>query len=149
MKTSSGHPRVRVPERPQHDPAEMLKRALAGTQGHRQQPISDEFAKAVAKRLESRRIVKVPGLTDEPESESDRIRAALDRYEAVARQIEAEREAKRQAKAEAEVAAKPTTAIVREAIAGSSAPVALNGMGVLRAALSGMGTKGTINGQNE
>lgn len=37
----------------------------------------------------------------------------------------------------------------REAITGASAPVALNCMGVLRAALSGMGTKGTINGQSE
>ena len=100
--------------------------------------------------MESRGIVKVPGLEDdEPESESDRIRAALDRYEEAVREIEAEREAKRQAEAEAEAAAKPTTAIVREAIAGSFAPVALNGIGVLRAALSGMGTKGTINGQSE
>ena len=130
-------------------PKEMLERAIAGTQGHPQQPITDEFAKAIAKRLESRGIVKVPGLEGEPESESDRIRAALDRYEAAERQIEAEREAKRQAEVEAEAAAKPTTAIVREAIAGSSAPVALNGMGVLWAALSGMGTKGTINGQIE
>ena len=101
--------------------------------------------------MESRGIVKVPGLEDdEPESESDRIRAAADdRYEEAVREIEAKREAKRQAEAEAEAAAKPTTAIVREAIAGSFAPVALNGMGVLRAALSGMGTKGTINGQSE
>ena len=100
--------------------------------------------------MESLGIVKVPGLEDdEPESESDRIRAALDRYEEAVREIEAEREAKRQAEAEAEAAAKPTTAIVREAIAGSFDPVALNGMGVLRAALSGMGTKGTINGQSE
>ena len=101
---------------------------------------------------ESRGIVKVPGLEDdepESESESDRVRAAPNRYEAASREIEAEREAKRLAEAEAEAAAKPTTAIVREAIAGSSAPVALNGMGVLRATLSGMGTKGTINGQSE
>jgi hypothetical protein len=77
------------------------------------------------------------------------LEGALDRYEAAVQEIEAEREAKRQAEAEAEAAAKPTTAIVREAITGASAPVALNGMGVLRAALSGMGTKGTINGQSE
>jgi hypothetical protein len=41
-------------------PAEMLKRALAGTQGRTPQPITDEFAKAIARRLESRGIVKVP-----------------------------------------------------------------------------------------
>jgi hypothetical protein len=128
-------------------PKEMLERAIAGTQGRTPQPITDKFARAIARKLESRGIVTVPGLEDdEPESESDRIRAALDRYEAAEQQIEAEREAKRQAEVEAEAAAKPTTAIVREAIAGSSAPVALNGMGVLWAALSGMGTKGTING---
>ncbi len=129
-------------------PKEMLERAIAGTQDRTPQPITDEFARAIAKRLESRGSVKVPGLEDDA-PESDRIRAALDRYEATAREIEADREAKRQAKAEAEAAAKPTTAIIREAITGASAPVALNGMGVLRAALSGMGTKGTINGQSE
>jgi hypothetical protein len=77
------------------------------------------------------------------------LRAALDRYEPAVQEIEAEHEAKRLAEEKAEAAAKPTTAIVREAIRGASARVALNGMGVLRAALSGMGTKGTINGQSE
>jgi hypothetical protein len=60
------------------------------------------------------------------------------------RQIEAEREAKRLAEAEAEAAAKPTTAIVRDAIAGSSGTMPLNGARVLRAALAG--GPGTING---
>jgi hypothetical protein len=130
--------------------AELLKRALAGTQGHTPQPITDEFAKAIAKRLESRGIVKVPGLEDDqPESESDRIRAALDRYEAAVREIEAEREAKRLADEEAAQNERTTAGIVRSAIAGSSSssdPIPLNGARVLRAALSGLGTNGTING---
>jgi hypothetical protein len=130
-------------------PKEMLERAIAGTQALTPQPITDEFAKAIAKRLESRGIVKVPGLPDEDEPDAHPIRAALDRYEAARQQIEAEREAKRLAEEEAEAAAKPTTAIVRKATAESSAPVALNGMGVLSAALSGMGTNGTINGQSQ
>lgn len=128
-------------------PKEMLERAIAGTQGRTPQPITDEFAKAIARRLESRGIVKVPGLEDKPESESDRIRAALDRCEAAERQIEAERKAKRQPDAEAEAAAKPTTAIVREAIAGASGTMPLNGAGILRAALAG--GQGTINGGNQ
>jgi hypothetical protein len=129
-------------------PKEMLERAIAGTQGRTPQPITDEFARAIARRLESRGIVKVPGLEDdEPESESDRIRAALNRYEAAAREIEAEREVKRQADEEAEAAAKPTTAIVREAIAGASGTMPLNGAGILRAALAG--GQGTINGGNQ
>jgi hypothetical protein len=129
-------------------PAEMLKRALAGTQGRTPQPITDEFAKAIAKRLESRGIVKVPGLEDdEPESESDRIRAALNRYEAAERQIEAEREAKRLAEEEAAQNERTTADIVREAISastGSSGHIPLNGERVLRAALAG--GPGTING---
>jgi hypothetical protein len=89
--------------------------------GRTPQPITDEFAKAIAKRLESRGIVKVPGLEDdEPESESDRIRAALDRYDEAARQIEAEHEAQRQAEEEAAQNKRTTAGIVCAAIAGSS-----------------------------
>jgi hypothetical protein len=130
--------------------ADALKRAIAGTQGRTQQPITDEFAKAIAKRLESRGIVKVPGLEDdEPESESDRIRAALDRYEAAARQVEAEREAKLQAEQEAAEAQRTTPDLIRQAMAEthpttSKATIPLNGAAVLRAALAG--GPGTING---
>jgi hypothetical protein len=134
-------------------PKEMLERAIAGTQGRTPQPITDEFAKAIAKRLESRGIVKVPGLEDdEPESESDRIRAALDRYEAAERQSEAEREAKRQAEHEAATAPQTTADLIRQTMAEthqstSKAPLPLNGAAVLRAALAG--GHGTINGGNQ
>jgi hypothetical protein len=129
-------------------PAEMLKRALAATQGRTPQPITDEFAKAIAKRLEARGIVKVPGLEDEPEP--DPIGAALDRYQAAERAIEAEREAKRLADEQAAQNARSTPDIIREAVStssGSSGHIPLNGAGVLRAALAG--GPGTINGQRE
>ncbi len=125
----------------------MLKRALAGTQGRTPQPITDEFAQAIAKRLESRGIVKVPGLPDdEPEQTwTDRVVGYLRHME----DFEAER-AKRLADEEEKAAAPQTTAgIVRAAIAsssGSSGHIPLNSERVLRAALAGMGTEGTING---
>jgi hypothetical protein len=42
--------------------AEKLSKALAGIQGHSPQPVTDEFAKAIARELESRGIAKVSGL---------------------------------------------------------------------------------------
>jgi hypothetical protein len=103
---------LRDKRRNQVTPADLLKRALAGTQGRTTQPVTDEFAGAIARKLESRGIAVVPGLTeDEPE---DTLEDRLTRY--------------------------------RAAIAGASAQIPLNGMGVLRAALAGMGG-GTINGE--
>jgi hypothetical protein len=124
--------------------AELLKRALAGSQGHAPQPITDEFALAIAKRLESRGIVKVPGMPDKDDEMQwyDKL-IELDRQH---KEFEREREAREQA--EQEVVAPQTTAgIVRAAIAcssGSSGHIALNGAAVLRAALAG--GPGTING---
>ena len=43
-------------------PKQMLERALAGPQRPTPQPVTDEFAKAIAQKLETRGIVKVPGL---------------------------------------------------------------------------------------
>jgi hypothetical protein len=123
-------------------PKEMLARAIAGTQGHTPQPITDEFAKAIAKRLESRGIVKVPGLTDEDyELEWYEKLAELDRSH---KEFERERQAREQAEQAAAIAPQTAAGIVREAIAGSSAPIPLNGAAVLRAALAG--GPGTING---
>ena len=129
-------------------PAEMLKRALAGTQRHRPEPITDEFALAIAKRLESRGIARVPGLPEEEVDWPKQVLAFLQEQ----RDIE-ERAAQRQRQAEQEREAPPapktTAGILRDAIAGSSGVLPLNGEAVLRAALAGLGTEGTINGRNE
>ena len=62
-------------------------------------------------------------------------------------QYEAEREAQRQAEEDQQNAPQTTAGIFAEAIAGASrTSLPLNGAGVLRAALSGMGGHGTING---
>jgi hypothetical protein len=58
---------------------------------------------------------------------------------------EAERQARRKADEEAQNAPQTTAGILYAAIAGSSAPLPLNGAGILRAALGGGG--GTINGE--
>jgi hypothetical protein len=102
----------------------------------------DEFAKAIARKLVSRGIAKVPGLTDGSDdgSEDDSVSARLKRYtEAVQRQQPEQDDPSSQ---------QTTASIFRAVIAGTSAPVPLNGMGVLRAAVSGLGT-GTINGATE
>jgi hypothetical protein len=128
-------------------PAEMLKRALAGTQGRTPQPITDEFAKAIAKRLESRGIVKVPGLPDEDESELEWYEKLLEldrRHE----EFEREREAREQAEQEAATAHLTTPDLIRRTMAEthptSKSTIPLNGAAVLRAALAG--GPGTING---
>jgi hypothetical protein len=75
----------------------------------------------------------------------DPIGAALDRLAA----HEAEKEAERLAAEQAAQAERTTPSIIREAITGSSGIIPLKGEAVLRAALSGMGTSGSINGQIE
>jgi hypothetical protein len=114
-------------------PTDLLKRALAGTQGRTAPPVTDEFAEAIARRLENRGVVNVPGLTeDEPEdTPADR----LTRYRLETKALEAKWAAQRQAEQDATAADYPqtTASIFRAAIAGASAPVPLNGIGVLRA----------------
>jgi hypothetical protein len=46
------------------------------------------------------------------------------------------------AEAEAAQAARSTPDLIRQTMAGSSTPIPLNGPGVIRAALSGMGVSG-------
>jgi hypothetical protein len=122
--------------------AEMLKRALAGSQGHVQQPITDDLALGIAKRLEARGIARVPGLPEEEETSEDRIKRVL-KYLRDEKSAEA-------AEPQPEAAPPPqqsTAGIVREAISssiGSSGHIPLNGAAVLRAALAG--GPGTING---
>ena len=109
-------------------PAEMLKRALARTQSHTPQPITDEFAKAIARKLESRGIAKVPGLPEEEESWHDRVLEFLREQPDLE-----ERAAKRQAEQEQGAATEPqtTAGILRKTIA---ADIPLNGPAVIRAA---------------
>jgi hypothetical protein len=130
-------------------PKEMLERAIAGTQGRTPQPITDEFVLAIAKRLEARGIVKVPGLPDEDEPELEWYEKIIElnrRHE----EFEREREARKQAEQEAAATAQQTTTdLIRQAMAEthpmSKAPIPLNGAAVLRAALAG--GPGTMNGE--
>jgi hypothetical protein len=130
-------------------PKQMLEAAITGTQGRTPQPITDEFALAIARRLESRGIVKVPGLPEEEESPEDRVKRVLG-YLREVDAVEGGQAAERQP--EAAPPPQTTAGIVREAISastGSSGHIPLNGMAVLKAVLAGLGTKGTINGQSE
>jgi hypothetical protein len=121
-------------------PAEMLRRAIAGSQGRTHQPITDELALAIARRLEAKGIAKVPGLPEVEESSEDRLKRLLECLRNDTATVEPEPEA---------APPRQTTAgIVREAIAGSigaSGHIPLNGPAVLRAALAG--GPGTINGE--
>jgi len=131
-------------------PKQRLQRAIAGTQGHRPQQITDSLALGIAKRLEARGIARVPGLPEEEEDWPKKVLAFLQEQ----RDIE-ERAAERRRQAEEERDAPPaprtTAGIVRQAMAEahptSKAPLPLNGAAVLRAALAG--GHGTINGGNE
>jgi len=128
-------------------PAELLKRALARTPAHTTLPVTDELDQAIARNLERRgiAIAKVPGLVeDQPE---DSLTERLARYHLETQALEAKWAAQRQAEQDATVYPQTTASIFHAAIAGASAPVSLNGMGVLRAAVAGLGG-GTINGGN-
>ncbi|TGB41452.1 hypothetical protein [Mycolicibacterium peregrinum] len=123
--------------------AEMLTRQLNSTKSKPAESIDDEFALAVARRLEARQIAKVPGVPDDqPEPQWYDISIEMVRRH---REFLAEREAKRQAKQQA---AQSTPDLIRSTLAGASrqsAPTTmpLNGDRVLRAALAG--GAGTIN----
>ena len=101
-------------------PKQMLERALAGPQRPTPQPVTDEFAKAIAQKLETRGIVKVPGLPH-PEPEPTWIDAAVE-FERRNKELEQRWTQEREA----------------------AQAVPLNGAQVLRAALAG--EHGTING---
>jgi hypothetical protein len=126
--------------------AQKLKAAIEGpAQAHRPEPITDNFAQAVARMLERRGIVCVPGLpADEPQW-FDLAIENLSRQQKLA----AEREARRKAEEEAQNTP-PNTAtilmgeIAKAATGSGSTTIPLNGAALLRAALSGGG--GTVNG---
>ena len=75
--------------------AEKLSKALAGIQGHSPQPVTDEFAKVIARELESRGIAKVSGLPSiKAESEWFDIAIELENRN---KELEDEQEARRKA----------------------------------------------------
>lgn len=129
--------------------AQMLTRRINSTKRKPAETIEDEFAQAVAHRLESRGITTVPGLPqDEPPQWYD---LAIER-ERRFREYEAKREAQRQAEEAARNEPQSTAGILAVAIAAqadsspASKHIPLNGAAVLRAALAGHA--GTINGQS-
>ena len=127
--------------------AERLKAALAASQGPTPRPITDEFALAIARKLEARGIAKVPGVPDDEERWQDTVLTFLQEQRDIE---ERSAERRRQAEAEAQHTAPPSTAailaaeIAKAGTSSGSAHMPLNGAQVLRTALAGGG--GTING---
>jgi hypothetical protein len=113
---------------------------------HKPAPVEGGFAQAIARKLESRGIVSVPGLpTDEPEW----FDVAIE-HQRRQQELAAVREARRQAE-EAHEAPQTTASIlmgeIAKAATGSgSVAIPLNGAAVLRAALNG--GSGTVNGEH-
>lgn len=120
----------------------MLKRELSRTSATPRQPAeADPFAQAIGRQLEQRGIVNATGPQAEAEPEwYDRV-IALGQMR---QRQEREWEARRQAEAQTETAPQSPAAAFAAAIGGTSVPLALNGAGVLRAALAG--GHGTVNG---
>lgn len=90
----------------------------------------------------------IAGLKDEPKPELEWYEKWIElnrRHE----EFERQRAARDQAEREAAAAPQTTVGIVGAAIAGSSAPLPLNGAAVLRAAVAGLGADATINGHSE
>jgi hypothetical protein len=125
--------------------ARQLKAAIEGrAQGHRPEPITDEFTQAVARKLESRGIVCVPGLpADEPQWFDLAIESHR-RNEEIRAEHEAKQKAQKAAQKPRSTASILMGEIARAATGSGSAPIPLNGAAVLRAALNG--GNGTVNG---
>ncbi|MHA7662379.1 hypothetical protein [Mycolicibacterium sp. HS_4_1] len=99
--------------------AALLAKRLAATAGEKTQPIADSLAQAIGQRLEARGITRVPRLpVNEPEQNWYDLAVENHRRQ---HGLEAQRQ-------------------------DHVAPLPLNGAGVLRAALGGVGNVGTING---
>ncbi|MBF6425588.1 hypothetical protein [Nocardia cyriacigeorgica] len=117
--------------------ADSLSRAMASTE--RKQPPNDldDFAEAVARKLESRRITRVPGLPeDQPADNETWVDRALE-FDRMTRELEAEWEAKR--RAQENPLPKTTADLVSSAMAESYRPTSradmpLNGPGIIAAA---------------
>ncbi|UNQ33892.1 hypothetical protein [Prescottella equi] len=121
--------------------AALLTRQINST-NRKPDAIQGGFAQAVARRLEERQVVTVPGLLDDqPELEWYDIAIELHRRH---EEFLVEREAKHQAE---QHAAQSTPELIRTALAGAtrqrSSTMPLNGTRVLHAALAG--GSGTIN----
>jgi hypothetical protein len=121
-------------------------RAAIGRIGSAQRTklITDPFAQAVARKLESHRITRVPGLpVDEPEWFDLAIESHR-RNEGIRVAREAKQKAEKAAQEPRSTASILMGEIARAATGSASQPIPLNGAAVLRAALNGGG--GTING---
>jgi hypothetical protein len=126
--------------------AKLLTQQANSTKRKPDPKITDEFALGVARKLESREIVRVPGLpVDEPEWFDVAIEHHR-RQQELAAQREARRQAEEQAKEPPQTTASILMGEIAKAATGSgSATIPLNGAAVLRAALNGGG--GTVNGE--
>lgn len=127
--------------------ARKLKAAIeGGGQGQRPEPITDEFAQAVARKLATRGIASVSGLpVDEPPLWFDVAIENLSRQQERAAERAARQKAEEEAQNTPQNAASILISEITKAATGSgSTTIPLNGAAVLRAALSGGG--GTING---
>jgi hypothetical protein len=122
-------------------------RAMTRRRNPAPEAIEGDFAQAVARRLESREIVRVPGLpVDDPEPEWFDVAIEHLRRQ---QELAAEREARREAEEEAQNTPQNTASIlmgeIAKAATGSgSTTIPLNGAAVLRAVLNG--GNGTVNG---
>lgn len=118
----------------------LLAALLRSQQGHRPTPVTDEFARAVAGKLQERGY-EMPGLPVEERHWWDR---ALDSAQA---QEQAKRSREEKAEAEAAKPRQSTAALLAAEIAKASPQqhIPLNGAAVLRAALAG--GSGTINSE--
>lgn len=106
------------------------------------EPIEGSFEQAIARKLQSRGIIAVPGLPSEPEPQWYDLAIEMNRRQA---ESEAQRQAEREA-AEADQNRPPSLpAQIVSAIAGKTGnQIPLNGAAVLKAALAG--GQGTVNG---
>ncbi len=126
--------------------ARTLKAAIERSgRGHRPEPITEEFAQAVAHKLESRGIATVDDLPG-PANHLEWFDLAIEMHNRNVA-FQKERDARRKAEEEAHNAPQTTAGLLAAAIhgeRGSAGTMPLNGASVLRAALNG--GSGTING---
>lgn len=116
---------------------EMVARGLANTQA-KAQTVDDEFAQAIARKLESRGVTKAPVLPKDEEPQRKKVLRILREDQEWQREYEARRKSE-------ENTPQTTVGLIMSEIAkaatGSESPhIPLNGAQVLRAALAGTGT---------
>lgn len=117
------------------DAAALLRRSLSKPKRTKPEPITDAADQAVARMLEERQIVRVPGLPPKPVTESD----AWDRVIELGRRMKAgQPEQSQPAPAAPESPGYIINRMIVNSGQTSSSPIPLNGPRVIAAALSGM-----------